>query len=768
MRREEGNAVPANAPNAIDSRRQRLRLLWWPLVFALLFGLAEFGEPVEDVMRIARNSLHQQSVSGDIVLVEIDEKSLRQFDNWPWPRAKQAEMIDAIDRMGAKSIVLDFLYTGPSNPADDRALAEVIERSGKITIGAQTRLGEDDGKHNQGLPISDLANHADVSSVAVRYTWQGAAWDLIYATNFEGRVLPSLSASIAGVKGPVDREFPIDYSFDVDSVPRLSAADLLTGKVDPAAVRGKTVVFGTTAYQIGDQYLIPGRGKRGGVYIHILGAETLRAGSPVDLGWAPALALAFAFALGCLLTRRLAPLALGAATLLLLPIALEAHLIFVDVTPGLFLIAVMASRLAWAQSRSRGLVHALTGLPNLAALAADKRGRDLPLVAVRVHNYAEIASTLDAAGERQLIEQIVARLGLGDRERVIFQGDEGIFVWFADKDTPFANHLEALHALFRSPIRVAGINYDVALSFGIEVGSSRSISSRMGSALVAADEADNEALKWKFHDPARLQEVPWRLSLLSQLDDAIDEGQVWLAYQPKLDLKTGRTIGAEALARWTHPEKGPISPTEFVTAAEQSDRIEKLTDFVLDQAIGATAELARKGYDFGIAVNLSARMLNDRRLPERVAAVLGRHGLSADRLTLELTETAAISGSGIGIDLLTRLRDLGVRIAIDDYGTGLSTLDYLKKMPASEIKIDQSFIKTMRDNRSDLIMVQSTIGLAHSLGRTVVAEGVEDPQTLEQLRQMGCNIAQGFIVGRPMSFDELVRRMSSERKRSAA
>jgi EAL domain-containing protein (putative c-di-GMP-specific phosphodiesterase class I) len=137
-------------------------------------------------------------------------------------------------------------------------------------------------------------------------------------------------------------------------------------------------------------------------------------------------------------------------------------------------------------------------------------------------------------------------------------------------------------------------------------------------------------------------------------------------------------------------------------------------------------------------------------------------------LTLELTETAEISGTGNGIDLLALLRDLGVRIAIEDYGTGLSTLDYLKKMPASEIKIDQSFIKTMRDNRSDLIMVQSTIALAHSLGRTVVAEGVEDPQSLEQLRQMDCDIAQGFIVGRPMSFDELVRRMNSERKRNAA
>ena len=760
--------MPKSAPIATESLRQRLKLLWWPLAIALVFGAIGFGEPIEDGLRIARNHAHEQSVSGNIVLVEVDEKSLREFDGWPWPRAKQAEIIDVIDEFGAKKIILDILYTGPSAESDDRKLADALKRSGKVTLGAQTRLGDNKGQENPGLPIDLLARNASIASIAWNFNWQNAVWKLDQAVVFQGKSMPTLSAEIAGVRGTVDRKYPIDYSFDVDSVPRISASDVLKRRVNPERLRGKTVVFGTTAFELDDLYNVPGKGRRGGVLIHILGAETLLAGSPIDLGWFPALLCALAASFLSLWRRQSYPLIAMAAALLLIPIATEAHLVFIDITAGLILIATVALRLVWARSKSRGLVHSLTGLPNLAAFRAEKAGRDLPLVAVRVHNYAEIASTLEASGERLLVEQIVARLSLGDQTRMIYQGDEGIFAWFADKSAAFANHLEALHALFRSPIRVAGVNYDVALSFGVEVGSSRSMSSRLGSALVAADEADNEALKWKFHDPARLQEVPWRLSLLSQLDDAIDDGQVWLAYQPKLDLKTGLTVGAEALARWTHPDKGPISPTEFVTAAEQSDRIEKLTDFVLDQAIGAAAQLVRRGYNFGIAVNLSARMLNDRRLPERVATVLGRHGLNANKLTLELTETAAISGTGNGIELLNRLRDLGVRIAIDDYGTGLSTLDYLKKMPATEIKIDQSFIRTMRDNRSDMIMVQSTIALAHSLGRTVVAEGVEDPLSLEQLREMECDIAQGFIVGRPMAFEELVRRMNSERKRSAA
>src|SRR5262249_32939603 len=165
---------------------------------------------------------------------------------------------------------------------------------------------------------------------------------------------------------------------------------------------------------------------------------------------------------------------------------------------------------------------------------------------------------------------------------------------------------------------------------------------------------------------------------------------------------------------------------------------------------------------------LSARLLSDKGFTLRLSALLARHGLDPRHLTLELTETAALAGSGEGFDMIGRLRDIGVRIAIDDYGTGLSTLEYLKKIPATEIKIDQSFVKGIADSRSDRLMVQSTIGLAHSLDRKVVAEGVEHREILDLLIDMGCDIAQGYAVGRPMSLESLTKRLASERKRSAA
>ncbi|HEV8408062.1 MAG TPA: EAL domain-containing protein, partial [Sphingomicrobium sp.] len=390
------------------------------------------------------------------------------------------------------------------------------------------------------------------------------------------------------------------------------------------------------------------------------------------------------------------------------------------------------------------------------------------LIAARVFNYDEIIATLPPGGERQLVDQIVARLRVGAPNRTLYQGDGGIFGWFEEPQAPFGNHLDALYSMFRNPARVRGLSIDVSIAFGVEVGSGRSLANRLASALVAAEEAAHDGLKWKYHDPESLENASWKLSILSQLDEAIDRGEVWVAYQPKLDIAKRRIIGAEALARWTHPEKGPIAASEFVAAAEQHNRIGKLTDFVLEKAVAAAAQINKRDPDFNVAVNLSARLLTDKGFTLRLSALLARHGLAPNRLTLELTETAALADSGDGLDMINRLRDLGVNIAIDDYGTGQSTLEYLKKIPANEIKIDQSFVKSIVDNRSDRLMVQSTIALAHSLGRKVVAEGVEHRDILDVLIELECDVAQGFAVGRPMSLDSLTKRIASGRKRSAA
>ena len=746
------------------------RILGWALILGLLFGLVGAGEYAEDRLRVVRNHINERPVSGDIVLVGIDEKSLREVGRWPWPRSRYAELIESIDAAGPKRQVHDILLSERTENRQDRQLADSIASSRNVTLAYLPRAGARDGRIEDIKPLPEFARNAHIATIGVWYNYANEAWLLPQAYRKESGLVPSVASVLADIQPSSDATFRVNYAFAPRTVPVVSAADILARRTNPDVLNGKTVIVGTTTERLGDQFMVPGWGKESGVYIHILGAETLKAGKPIDLGWLPAFVLAAA--LSCLIiTRsgRLQAIGLTGGMLFLLtaPLLLERNQIFVDITAGLFVVTWVGSGLLLQVAKRRGLTNAVSGLPNLIAFRKASGEGDRPLIVARVINYPQIVSTLLLANERSLVEQIVARLKVGSEGATVYHGDEGIFAWTVSGGTAIGHHVEALAALFRSPAKIEGRPVDLAVSFGVEIGSGRSLTNRLNSALVAADEATAEGLRWKYHDPERLKDAEWRLSLLSQLDDAIDNGQVWVAYQPQMDLRTHQLRGAEALARWTHPEKGPISPSEFVAAAEQNDRIEKLTMFVLDKAVEAAARINRDHGPFEMAVNLSARMLGDKTLPSQVRKILDRHGLDPARLTLELTETAALV-SGADTSPLFGLRDLGIKISIDDYGTGLSTLEYLKKVPASEIKIDQSFVKSMRDHRSDLVMVQSTIALAHSLGRTVVAEGVESREILDMLVAMRCEVAQGFIIGRPCSLNDLSKRLIGDLKRRAA
>jgi diguanylate cyclase len=741
------------------------RNLLWISIAGLVFGALGIGHIAEDMLRTTRNSLHMHSASGDIVIIKIDNESLGKVGHWPWPRRVHAQLTDRLTEAGANHIYFDVQFFAATNPDDDRIFADSLQRSGRVTLAFGGSLNERQARIDQP-PLPVLAKHARLGAIGVHYNYQNAVWQLPYALQTDQGAVPSFASLLAGRTGPAERLFMVDYSVDLQSIPSVSAAAILDGQFDPSSVRGKQVVIGGTSNLLGDTYFMPGFGQAGGVYAQVIGAETLKAGTPAYFGWIPLYAASLLLA-GFAFLRRNGHhhelwVAAAIVTLLLGPAILESRLIFFDITPALFVLICAATVLIRQRFKKRGLVDPVSGLPNLTALKAHRGGRAKALIVARILNYAEVVAALPAASEKQLVEQIVSRLSVGARDRIFYHGDDGIFAWFDEPGKPFGHHLEALHALFRSPVRVGGMSIDLSVSFGVEIGSGRSLANRLGSALLAAEQAGHDGLKWKYHDPDTLQDASWKLSILSQLDDAVDRGEVWAAYQPKVDLKTRKTIGAEALARWTHPDKGPIAAAEFVAAAEQHDRIGKLTAFMLDQAIAAAATLTRSKPDFDMSVNLSGRLLGDKALVGRIAILLERHGLEAKNLTLELTETSAIAGSGEALDLLAQLRDLGVKISIDDYGTGLSTLEYLKKIPAGEIKIDQSFIRGMVENRSDRLMVGSTIALVHSLGRRIVAEGVETREALELLAEMECDIAQGYITGRPMSIDSLRRRLASD------
>ena len=223
----------ASPDTTAKAKDKGLKLLLWPLLAALLFGLVDFGEFAEDVLRVARNSLRQHPVSGEIVLVEVDESSLREIGNWPWPRATQAKVITEAKRLGAKRLFMDIVYANPSDAANDRAMRKALAQSRNVTLAVQSRIGEWTGKQDAAFPMPAFAEHAGLAAIGVYYNWQGAAWKVPYGATVQGRTMPSLAARMADAKGKMGEEFPIDYSLNIDSVPRVSASQLIKGQVDP-------------------------------------------------------------------------------------------------------------------------------------------------------------------------------------------------------------------------------------------------------------------------------------------------------------------------------------------------------------------------------------------------------------------------------------------------------------------------------------------------------------------------------------------------------
>lgn len=255
-----------------------------------------------------------------------------------------------------------------------------------------------------------------------------------------------------------------------------------------------------------------------------------------------------------------------------------------------------------------------------------------------------------------------------------------------------------------------------------------------------------------------------------ELATAIAGAELVVHYQPKIDLRvegTWRNIGAEALVRWAHPRRGLVPPSEFIGLAQRTGLILPLTDFVLGTAIDQVKAWQDSGARVSVAVNLAADFLTDLRMPDRVSDMLERRGVPASALVLEVTESAAMADTIRAMDILTRFRLKGIGLSMDDFGTGYSSLLQLYRMPFSELKIDRSFVTRLGEDEEALVMVRSMIHLAHDLGLSVCAEGVETARALDVLRSLGCDQAQGYYIGRPVPAADLTGVLSGRRRAMA-
>ena len=431
------------------------------------------------------------------------------------------------------------------------------------------------------------------------------------------------------------------------------------------------------------------------------------------------------------------------------------------------LLETVGAELATALDRGRLLTDLglaatrdpLTGLPNLRATAAQlddllARG-DVLLAAVAVDSFREVNDTLGHLVGDELLCEVAQRLSRAAPSAVIGRIGGGRFavaVPSADVGSDAALFGLGLRSQVEGGVQIGAIGTHVRLSVGCVRGpdhgpDAATLLRRAETAMYSARHAHGGPVLW---EPAYEVQGQRRLAVVMALREALSSGAVGVGYQPKVSASTGRVTGVEALARWTHPALGSISPDEFVPLAEASGLMGALTQSVLRQSLTACKGWQRRGGHVGVAVNVSADTVLDASFVTDVAEVLTSVDVDPGLLTLELTEGVVVEDPHLAAERMNELRRLGVRLSIDDFGTGYSSLTYLKGLPIDEVKIDKGFVAGLVDDAGDQAVVRAVVDIAHTLGMRVVAEGVEQEDQQQLLRRLGVDEVQGYLYARPM------------------
>lgn len=437
----------------------------------------------------------------------------------------------------------------------------------------------------------------------------------------------------------------------------------------------------------------------------------------------------------------------------------------------LFAIPLIAldSTLWMARARAEEqLRDPLTGLPNRQWLLeriwtalddAERIGARAALMLIDLDRFRSVNDTLGHLAGDRLLLQIAERLRLAlprGAEAARLGGDEfAVLLPVADSTTSATRVARGLVTALSSPLDLDGLTLVLEASAGVAVFPDHALDAEglLRRADVAMYQAKRDRTGVEVYESKRDSNTPDRLGLLGDLRRALDAQEVELHYQPKVRFD-GQVAGLEALVRWVHPERGKVPPDEFIAIAESSGLMPHLTEYVLETALGQVARWRAQGLRVPVAVNVSPRDVHTPGFAGSVAARLARHGVPAGALQLEITEHVLLEDPQRAADTLAGLTGHGVKMSLDDFGTGYSSLVHLRRLPVSELKIDRSFVARLAVDTEDAEIVRCTVDLAHSLGLLVVAEGVEDDETWERLRDLGCDAVQGWLVAAAMPPEE--------------
>lgn len=745
----------------------RVRHVFWSALIAFAILIPSLLNPVDQFAWMIQSKLASQTAPANVVFLssadDLDDPRLGHR------RAELAQALEELERRGVGKVYLDIAFDEPSSAQYDGALARAIADLGpRIVLADQVEL-DAKGQEVVYRTIPEIAGHASrVVSDKQDTNYFGVKWVSRYTYPIEGREIPTLGAVLGGWAGKKQGTFQIDYGFQSQELTTLSLDELLdrgnpkSSRIDLA---GKNVVIGYERQVSGTRLSIPKGANAPASYIPIHAGETLRndrtgfVDGRIMLAAVAAL-LTLLVVIGTNRRRRWVGYALISAGI---PVALAvaARLgirLEASYAIGLCLIyAMFRSRTRWKHWVA--LVNQDTGIPTLRALEArlTREGATSGHVVIaKLHNYERVLKSLRNEDRNAYLIKVIDRLRAADPGLAIYSDGHHIG-WYTHSDNTKAliEHLEGMRAIFAAPVLVNAHSIDVDITFGLAAieGDSQG---RIVAALATAEETSEAHEPIKFAESSSQSDLLWDISLRARIDEAMEMGEIYCVYQPKIETATGHMVGVEALVRWHDPARGFINPMHFIQQCEKAGRMEHLTRYVLQSACSAGKLLHFRGRTITMSVNISATLLGDMRIVGIVRNILQATRFDPRFLMLEITETSRIADLGTASTILHELRALGLRISIDDFGVGAANFETFYELPFDELKIDRLFVANLARDAKARAIVSSIVSMGREARITIVAEGVETAQDMEILNKIGCDELQGYYFSRPIPLSNLL------------
>ncbi len=778
MRKAGGNSKATGGPSGTPpslaaSPRERLRHLAWSLILATVMAVALLLEPIDWMVWNLQARTGDRSPSGEIVYVQA-HSSLTD-PGVPSQRLKLARTLDRMHAEGVDRVYIDAIFTDPATDRQaDRALRSALAKWGERAFFVNRIDITPGGRGDEIRSAGWLTSGNRTVWNGVMEGWPGFVWNMPHAYRLRGGFGPSMAASLANRTAGSSAEFQIDYGFRSRSIPTLALDQVVgtTSAMGRLALTGKTVVIGLPRDPANPEMRLPGQLGSPASFVPIFAAETLKKAPPAYVPGLPVLVIvAGLLAIGAASARprtRYLAYAVGVSAPAYAALVTQTLGLRVEMSyclPLLLTFALLRWRANWKQRIAH--IDPDTGLPTFRAFSLALSSNSVTtghVVVAKIHGYETILKTLDGARRAAYVRKLVERLRVADSRLTVYI-DGHYLAWRVahEDEQKLLGHLEGLRAIFAAPVGVGGHSIDVGITFGAARIDPQQ-SDRTLAAALAAVEDTSEAL-----DPVKLARETaegdslWDLSLRSRIDAAMEAGEVFCVYQPKMDISADSIIGVEALVRWEDPERGFIPPMHFVMQCEKAGRMEYLTRYVLQSACSAGRLLHFRGSRITMSVNISATLLSDMRIVGIVRNVLQATDFDANYLVLEITETARIRDLTQARSVLKALKALGAHLSMDDFGVGAANFEALRALPFDEIKIDRQFITGAAGSRKARAIAASIVGLGATARIAVVAEGAETEADLQMLREIGCSQVQGYALAKPMPLTNLLTFISADK-----